>query len=247
MTNGHAAPLSQPPQPWGHLSTFAWALLAALASAAAGAVALALFFPDGGAPADLMKDARLFGWLSLAALAGELLVLVIAAKVRGWSAWDYLGLKKPSPSELVFGVAVTVAMTIVLDSTTWLLGRDVVTPFQVEAYNSARQTGAWLPLLLAVVVGAPIGEELMFRGFMFRGWAQTPSQVWPTIIVTSLLWALMHSQYDWFGIGQIFIIGLVLGWLRWASGSALLTTLLHGLINAWATIQTIFVMEFLRA
>ena len=238
---------ASPPRPWGHLSTLAWALAAAIASTAAGAVALGLLFADStAATTDLTKDARLFGWLSIVAVVGELAALVVAAKLAGWSAREYLGLAMPSRREAIFGVAVIAALAIVLDSATWLLGREVVTPFQVEAYRSARETGAWLPLLIAIVVAAPLGEEIMFRGFLFRGWAQSPRQVWPAIIVISLLWALMHTQYDWFGIGQIFIIGLVLGWLRWGSGSTLLTILLHGMINAWAAVQTIVVMEFLK-
>jgi membrane protease YdiL (CAAX protease family) len=246
MTNGHAAPSLPPPRPWGHLSTIAWAIVAALASAVAGAAMLALLFPDLST-IDVMKDARLFAWLSLAAVIGELVVLYGAAKLAGWSAREYLGLVMPSRRELIFSLAVIVALVVVIDTVTWLLGRDVVTPFQVDIYRSARETGSWLPLLIAVVVGAPLAEEIMFRGFLFRGWARTPRQVWPAIIVISALWALMHTQYNWFGIGQIFIIGLVLGWLRWASGSTLLVILLHGLVNAWATVQTIVVMEFLRS
>jgi membrane protease YdiL (CAAX protease family) len=240
-----SVPPPLPPRPWGYLSTIAWALLAALASMITGATALALFVTDLSTT-DLMKDARLFGWLSLAAVVGELFVLYGAARVAGWSARDYLGLVMPTRRDAQIGFAVVAGLVIVLDAATWLLSRDVVTPFQVEIYRSARESGSWFPLLIAIVVGAPLAEEIMFRGFLFRGWAQKPRQVWPAIVVISLLWAAMHTQYDWFGIGQIFIIGLVLGWIRWRSGSTLLVILLHGMVNAWATVQTIMVMEFLR-
>ena len=46
-------------------------------------------------------------------------------------------------------------------------------------------------------------------------------------------------QYDWFGIRQVFLTGLVLGWLRWLSGSTALTILLHMLVNLEATIETV--------
>jgi membrane protease YdiL (CAAX protease family) len=45
-------------------------------------------------------------------------------------------------------------------------------------------------------------------------------------------------QYDWYVIGQVFISGIMLGWLRWATGSTILTTLLHGLINAEGMLET---------
>jgi uncharacterized protein len=54
----------------------------------------------------------------------------------------------------------------------------------------------WLWLTLVVI--APIGEETLFRGFLFRGWYRVPLDVWPVIIVTSSIWALSHVQYDLF-------------------------------------------------
>ena len=38
---------------------------------------------------------------------------------------------------------------------------------------------------------------------------------------------------------QVFVFGLLLGWMRWRSGSTLLTMLLHGLINLEATFETV--------
>jgi hypothetical protein len=49
----------------------------------------------------------------------------------------------------------------------------------------------------------------------------------------------MHVQYDWYGITQVFFIGMVLGWIRWRSGSTLLTIVLHILVNLESTIETL--------
>ena len=114
----------------------------------------------------------------------------------------------------------------------WLLGYGLVTPFQLEIYTSASEGGWLLALWLAIVVVTPIGEEILFRGFLFRGWLRSPRDVWPVIVVTSLLWAIIHLQYDWYVIVQIFMFGLLLGWMRWATGSTVLAMLLHALINA---------------
>ena len=85
------------------------------------------------------------------------------------------------------------------------------------------------------IIVAPAGEEIMFRGFLFRGWARSERSAWPAIVVISVLWAGLHVQYDWTGMLQIFVIGLFLGWVRWRSGSALLTFLLHALFNLEGT------------
>ena len=55
----------------------------------------------------------------------------------------------------------------------------------------------------------------------------------------------MHVQYDAFTLTQIFLIGSLLGWLRWASGSTLLTILLHMLANLAATIQAAIKVEWM--
>src|SRR5262249_40270717 len=72
--------------------------------------------------------------------------------------------------------------------------------FQLDTYRTASAAG-WLPwLLFTVVVMAPIGEETLFRGFLFRGWHRSPRDIWPVIVVTAMLWAVVHLQYDPYGI-----------------------------------------------
>ena len=59
------------------------------------------------------------------------------------------------------------------------------------------------------------------------------------IAFTALMWALVHVQYDWYVTGQVFVFGLLLGWMRWATGSTLLTIVLHGLINLEGMLETV--------
>ena len=66
----------------------------------------------------------------------------------------------------------------------------------------------------------------------FRHWGKTA-------------WAVIHIQYDWAGILQVFVIGLLLGWVRWRSNSTALPILLHVLFNAEATIETVIAVEYL--
>jgi CAAX protease family protein len=46
-------------------------------------------------------------------------------------------------------------------------------------------------------------------------------------------------------MAQIFVLGMVLGWFRWASGSTTLTIIMHVLINLEAMIETAIQVEYL--
>jgi membrane protease YdiL (CAAX protease family) len=233
------APPAPRPAPWGILMTAAWTVVVLIAIGIASVVAIAVWFPDAAVDsAEFVKDAHAFGVLFIVALVAEVAVLAAAARLAGWRATDYFGLVPPERRDAMIAVAATVAFVLAFDAFTYLLGKPVVTPFQIELYKSAAASNS-LPLMwLTLVVAAPVGEEIMFRGFLFRGWAQTQRAAMPAIVVISAFWSVIHTQYDWFGIAQIFLIGLLLGWVRWRSGSTLLTIGLHGLINAWATLQT---------
>jgi hypothetical protein len=234
------------PRPWGIIMTVVWTVAVLIAVLLASLAAIVVWFQDAAIDSpEFMKDARAFGIIFAASIVGEIIVLVIAARLAGWRATDYLGLVVPERRETLIALLSLAAFVIVFDGFTYLIGKDVVTPFQIELYQSAAKSGSLLLMWLTLVIAAPVGEEALFRGFLYRGWAQSPGAVVPAIVVISAAWAIIHTQYDWFGIVQIFLIGLLLGWVRWRSGSTLLTMLLHGLINAWATIQTMIKVHWL--
>ena len=144
----------------------------------------------------------------------------------------------------MFGFACMAALLLSFDALTYLLGRDVVPRFMTDAYLSARSAGALPLFFIAVVIVAPITEEVAFRGFLFRGLSASWLGLSGTLVLTSAMWAMMHVQYDSFTLGQIFVIGLLLGWLRWASGSTLLTIILHVVANAVACLQAMIKVEY---
>jgi len=163
--------------------------------------------------------------------------------LRKWRFADYLALETTEWEEaLKYGGLMTL-LVIASDALTRLLGRPVVTDFQVTMYESATS----MPLLLlAVILVAPVCEEVVVRGFLFRGLASSRLGAWGAIVLTSGIWAIIHIQYDWYGIAFIFLYGLFLGFVRSKTGSTTITIFLHCLLNVIATIETVVVMEFLR-
>jgi membrane protease YdiL (CAAX protease family) len=173
----------------------------------------------------------------------QLGVVIFAAQLRRWPPAIYLGLVPPRRAEMIVAVACIVALGVAFDGVLYLTGREVVPQFQVDAWRTAADAGWLLWMLLAIVVVAPIGEEVIFRGFLFRGLARPGWEV-HAIGGISVAWALLHIQYDWLGMAQIFLLGLALGWFRWASGSTLLTIGMHMLINLESMIETWIKMEY---
>jgi CAAX protease family protein len=234
------------PPPWGIWATLGWAVLAMVASSALGFAAVIAVRPtlDANA-ADLLKDGLLLSISTIASAVAMIAILAPVARGAKWPAGEYLALVKPRRADTVVAFAVLIVFLLGFDGLTYLLGRDIVTPFQVDTYVSARASGSLLLLWVALVIAAPFGEELLFRGFLFRGWVTSERSTLPGILVISALFAVVHVQYDWFGVLQIFLIGLILAWARWQSGSTLLTMALHALINLWATIETALKVDWL--
>jgi membrane protease YdiL (CAAX protease family) len=232
---------------WGYWTTLGWSIVAFLVGQFAGFGVL-LWLRRGDW--DSVLQAPFDGVLVtiFIALSNPIMIAVLAIAV--WLARsdlsDYFALKWPSAHDLAVGIAALVVLIAAGDALLYFSGRDLVTGFQLQSYTTAAAAG-WLPAMFAAaIVIAPAGEEAMFRGFLFRGWARSPRSLWPAIVVISILWAMLHIQYDWTGVLQIFVIGLFLGWMRARSGSLVLTFMLHALFNVEGTLETLALVHFAK-
>ncbi len=228
---------------WGYWATAAWAVLALLVGQFV-ALAVVVFWRVGTIEEILQNpfDGALVALFVLISNPVTVAVLWLAARLSKSNAVDYLGLHLTRRRYVVIGLVLLVALIALSDGLLYLSGRELVTSFQVQSYNTA---GRWLPaVLIAAVIFAPAGEEIMFRGFLFRGFVTSDRSAWPAIVIISILWAALHVQYDWAGMLQIFVIGLFLGWIRLVSGSVLLTFLLHALFNLEGTIETVLAVKY---
>ena len=232
------------PQAWGRWTTLGLGLFALMGGQAVALLALTWWFGSSLVHMpDFSGDGVAVSIVIFVSTPVQVVLLWLLADRAGGDAASYLAFKMPSRSEVLFGVAATVTLIILGNTVSWLFGHFIVTSFQLDIYRTAAAAG-WLPLLwLAVVVATPIGEETLFRGFLFRGWLRAPRDTWPVILLTAFLWSIVHVQYDWFVIVQVFCFGVLLGWLRWASGSALLTMLLHALINCEGMFETFLTLH----
>ena len=91
----------------------------------------------------------------------------------------------------------------------------------------------WLvPLGILVVLVGPILEEFSYRGLLQRSMTQSGLRPWPAIMLTSLLFALMHlGNSDPQAVAALFVLSLALGWAYEKSGSLLAPIVMHAVFN----------------
>ena len=86
-------------------------------------------------------------------------------------------------------------------------------------------------LLLAAVVFAPVAAEVIFRFWLLDRMVPAIGAV-AALVLSSVVFSLIHMDLEPFALGSRLITGLVLGllWLRTSSLGA--CVLAHGLFNA---------------
>jgi CAAX protease family protein len=246
MSNG-SEPLAVQPPPaatpkvWGYFATFGWSLLAYLIASVVAFVALYLWDPTTFRVdldfSDAMKDAQYVSLTTIVTNVILVALLVVVIWIARAKAKDYLAMTWPSRQEVAIGLASLVILLPALDALAFVLGQPIIPSFVIDIYKSAQSTGS-LPLLwLAIVVAAPVAEEVIFRGFIFRGWVRSTQRPMLGILVVTVLFTIIHIQYNWFGLLQVFMIGLLLTWTRWRSGSTLLPMVMHVIANFYAMMQ----------
>ena len=160
----------------------------------------------------LQRDGRYLTLAIIATNVATIWLLLQFVRLRGAVDWQtYLAVRLPPHSAW----AVTAVALMLYLSASHLLGqvyqRPLFPEFLIAVYQSAD------PLLLfwiAVAIIAPLAEELFFRGFLFVGLRNSRCGASGAIIITALLWSMTHVQYDLYEKLEIFLLGVILGWLR---------------------------------
>jgi membrane protease YdiL (CAAX protease family) len=178
---------------------------------------------------------------AIAGLPGMLIPTYFAIRYTRTPFADYLALRWTTGKNLALGVAGMVLILGCWELIPQLTGREETSSaFMVDILKTAQGGGLLWLLVVAFCVVAPISEELLARGFLYRGWSESFLRIPGAIILSSLVWTMLHLQYDWFALLNVFSLGLWFGYLRYRTHSILLTMVLHGLNNFAATLQTMW-------
>lgn len=173
---------------------------------------------------------------------GLLIPLYFAVRSTRTPFRDYLGLRWTGWKNVALGVAGMLVILGAWELITLATGREETSSnFMTDIMKTAQGDGmVWL-LVIAFCVAAPISEELFSRGFLYRGWSDSFLRVPGAIILSSVVWTVLHLQYDWFALLNVLSLGIWFGYLRARTHSILLTMVLHGLNNLAATVQSLLV------
>ncbi len=184
--------------------------------------------------------------VSLSILIGCVLLVAISMliiRLKGGSLRRYLALKPFSLSAGIGMLGLLLIFMIASQALTYVLDMAPLV-FVDPLYQSV--SSVWL-LVFAMVVVAPIYEEVIFRGILWSAIAEqftAPSYsanhgAIVASIVTSLIFAVIHVQYGIYEISTIVVLALIFCYVRIKSGSLLLPIVLHIVNNGAAMWQYI--------
>jgi membrane protease YdiL (CAAX protease family) len=211
-----------------------------------GAVLLHSALGKAGMPSGLpgRKDAGLGPNLQIFAVWQGLIVLLtlLASMLLGGRARDVLALRRTP-----YGWRSYAGAFLALVAMQALLSAIQYSTISGDLYGDLRPfveliRGPDWPLAAAVIgVGAPLSEELLFRGFLLSSLAGTRLGFWGAALVATGLWTAMHAGYSIMGIIEVFIIGLFFSWLLWRTGSLRVAIFCHAVYNSLVVVALRFV------
>ena len=128
---------------------------------------------------------------------------------------------------LGWGVLAWIGSTIVLFLVSELLARIGRPPPVGPAEQAIAMVNPWL-VTVAIVVFAPIAEELFFRGIVFNAWLREAGRIW-AYVGSAALFAAIHLSLE--SLLPIFLLGLALAWVYQRTGNLLAPITMHATVN----------------
>jgi uncharacterized protein len=190
---------------------------------------------DSEVPDDFVYrySAAIFGVIQFAIFFGVLLLIAIGAPKR-----ELFGLRRPASwpraiGYMAAGLGVIWALSFALSPFLDAGEEQGIVP---EEWDPDR-LGAFLAFAAVATLAAPVVEELTFRGLGFA--LLEPYGKWTAILATGILFGVWHGLIV--ALPVLAAFGVLLSWLRWATGSVYPSMLLHAIFNGIAIASVPFV------
>ena len=200
-------------------------------SAITGSVGIAVGGAIGGAGSYAETIGSLVGlWAGL--IPGT--ILVCRVRATGNLVTD-LGLRFKFPADLI-GIAAGLGSQFVLLPILYYviqlfvshdLTKELEKPAQ-DLTNNAHGPG-FLLLAVLLIVGAPLVEELFYRGMLLNALKRN-LPAWPSIVICGVVFGIVH--FDFVTLPGLALFGILLAWLAHRSGRLGPNIVAHAAFNA---------------
>jgi CAAX protease family protein len=161
--------------------------------------------------------------------------LWVAIRHRGWL--PALGLRSARPaSDVVIGifagVALFAAAVLLVLPTLSLLFEGLVgrPPDPINQLPFELSPGVIALGVVVVALGAPLGEEVFFRGFLY-GSLRGRFGYWIAGSISSLIFGLFHAGVSWLLVPLMFVVGMGLAFVYERRGALLASMAAHAAFN----------------
>lgn len=226
----------QKPKMWGPISGIFLGLTIFIAAQILASIIIATLAQINGVSVTeyFKQNTVIASFVGSAALGGLTITLVYHA-TKSYGSWAALKLKNVDFSSLLMVIPAFVGY-IILSGTLYMLAGKLFPDIDLE---QAQETGFENVIsgvqvaiaFVALVVIAPISEEILFRGYTFQG-IRSKTHWLVAAVITSALFGLAHGQIN---VGMdTFALGIAACWLLEKTNSLWPAILLHGLKNSIA-------------
>lgn len=223
--SGGGTPAYRAETPWP-----AWrALLAAVGIVAVASVAGVAATMSAGATG-LGAPAVVLGLLATQTVM--IVLTLVAARMFGSRPQSVLALGKPVGGPLSYVQALAIlaaALAVYNGALVFGFGHDFWA--DIKPFAGLIRNDGWLLALLAIGIGAPVSEELLFRGFLQSALSQSRLAFAGAAAVSTAFWSALHIGYSLAGMVEVALIGGLFSWLLYRFGSIRITLLAHAIYN----------------
>ena len=151
--------------------------------------------------------------------------------------FETLRIKMVSFPTIYYTILLSIGVIILSDELDKIVQMFIEAPKYVIDLNGVlkpESLSGYLLLFIAVVIIAPLGEELLFRGFFQKILEDNWKDITKSVLVTAVIFSFIHMNPFWFA--QIYILGILLGFLAWKTNSIIPPLILHSLNNLIALV-----------
>jgi len=186
------------------------------------------------APDDLQKNSLMLKILITVGEIGLFIVPVVYLRMKQYPMQPLFRWNKVPSEILLVSVPLGFAISIIGDEFDRLVSMVIPAPELLSEITESlkiNSSSEFVFMVFGAVVVAALVEESLIRGLLQIS-MEKYQNVTRAVIYSSLAWTAIHGIIYW--ALQIFLLGIILGYLAWRSNSVIPSIICHAINNALA-------------